>query len=385
MAADTKREAYQIFQVLNDRGIQLTDGDLLRARTMELLDVEALLDTQAKVAKHWDEVLRFQPGDVDDYLRWYYSSHEGRRPSPSGLADDFMRIRFRVEDDQLLSASKANAMLKEVKAMSLAFDCLETMGEGEWPLSEDVKVKPWDQARLDLLVTHLKHTNAMPLLLSLTLLAPPRFAEAVATLERFVFRYKTIGNAHVSPMTDLYQRNAKAIRDNPKAYKLKTLRDELTELVDKQVPEALFRAKLKETQYTTRGGNSFIRYMLLTLEDYRDWVEEGAAGIPKCRDKTTVIDFGNTTVEHIYPRSAKAPHKVTALEPIKDSLGNLTIFGPYETDKAANKSFPDKRPIFKKSKIRMNRDLAEFTEWNAAAVKSRTNDLIDLAAKVFVP
>ncbi|MES3150879.1 DUF262 domain-containing protein [Sphingomonas faeni] len=385
MAADSKREAYQIFQVLNDRGVQLTDGDLLRARTMELLDTPSLLATQDKVAKRWDEVLRFEPGDVDDYLRWYFSSNEGKRPSSSALADDYMRVRFKLQDDEALTVAQGNAILREMKGMSEAFASLETMGEGEWPMKSDPKVTQWDRDRLGMLVTHLRHTNAMPLLLALTKLTPPRFAEAVSMIERFVFRYKTIGNAHISPMTEIYHRNAKAIRDAPTTYKLKTLRDQLTELLAKNVPESLFRAKLKETQYTTRGGNSSIRYMLLALEDYRDWVDDGAAGVPKCKDKTTVIDFGNTTIEHIYPRSAKAGEKIAALEPLKDTLGNLTIFGPLENSKAGNKTFTGKLAMLKKSKIRMNRDIGDMTVWDAAAAKARTATMIDLAVKVFVP
>lgn len=50
----------------------------------------------------------------------------------------------------------------------------------------------------------MKHTNAMPLLLALRELESTRFAAAVALLKHFMFRYKTIGNAHISPMTDLY-------------------------------------------------------------------------------------------------------------------------------------------------------------------------------------
>lgn len=386
MAADSKREAYQIFQVLNDRGVQLTDGDLLRARTMELLDTDALGEIQGKVAKNWDEVLKFEPSKIDDYLRWYFSSHEGKRPTSSALADDFMSVRFRAEDGQLLNAVKAGAMLKEVKAMSEGFAVMDVMGEGEWPLAEDPKVTSWDKGRLDLLVSHLRHTNAMPLLLSLTLLTPPRFAEAVAMIERFVFRYKTIGNAHISPMTKIYEKHAKAIRDAPATYKMKSLRDELTVLLNVQVPAPLFRAKLEELRYVTRGGgNAALRYMLLTIEDYRDWIDDGAAGVPKCKDKTSTVEFLGTTIEHVYPRSAEAGDKVQTLESLKDTLGNLTILGPNEQKKAGNKPFEGKQAILKKSKIRLNREIGDLAKWDATAVKARSKSLIDLAVKIFVP
>jgi uncharacterized protein with ParB-like and HNH nuclease domain len=69
MCSDTRGEAYQIFQVLNDRGVHLTDGDLLRARTMEVLDQKPLLATQATVATLWDRVLAYPAADIDSYLR----------------------------------------------------------------------------------------------------------------------------------------------------------------------------------------------------------------------------------------------------------------------------------------------------------------------------
>ncbi|MEH0198711.1 DUF262 domain-containing HNH endonuclease family protein [Caulobacter sp. CCNWLY153] len=385
MAADTRSEAYQIFQVLNDRGVLLTDGDLLRAKTMEALDTDALRPMQAKVAKRWDEVLAYAPKDTDDYLRWYFSSHEGRRPTSSGLADQFMTYRFKLEEGAALMGAKAQSLLGEVKAMSEAFGQLKEMGEGEWPLDPDPKVFVWDRERLRMLVTHLKHTNAMPLLLSLQLLGPRNFATAVASLERFVFRYKTIGNGHATPMTELYVRHAKQIRGNPAAYKISNLKNDLNELLDKHVPEVVFRTNLAQTSYSPRTGNGHVRYLLIAIEDHIDWLKGQAAGTPKCKDKAVVFDFANTTLEHIYPRSAKPADKVAALEPHKDSLGNLTIFGPEENDKLANKSYKDKRSVLKKSKLRINRDISDSPTWGPKQVKDRTAAIIDMAVKLFIP
>lgn len=385
MATDTRSEAYQIFQVLNDRGVLLTDGDLLRARTMELMDQPALSQIQDKVAERWDEVLSYSPRDIDDFLRWYFSSYEGKRPSTSGLADEFMTARFKVVDGAKMKLPHAQAMVAEVEAIGAAFKQFETMGEGDWPMKADPKVVLWDRERLRMLVTHLKHTNAMPLLLSLQLLGPQRFAEAVASLERFVFRYKIIGNAHVSPMSELYLKQALAIRASPTTYKVATLRAELRALVDKYVPDAVFRANLEQLEYRSRAGNSPIRYMLIAIEDHIDWLKGGAAGVPKCKDKTVVFDFSNTTLEHVYPRSAKDADKVTALEPLKETLGNLTIFGPEDNDKLANKSFGDKRPALKKSKLQLNRDIGAGAKWDKKTVTARSASLIDMAVKLFVP
>lgn len=38
MASDKKEEAFRLFQVINDRGTNLTDGGLLRAKTLDILE-----------------------------------------------------------------------------------------------------------------------------------------------------------------------------------------------------------------------------------------------------------------------------------------------------------------------------------------------------------
>lgn len=384
MASDTRSEAYQIFQVLNDRGVHLTDGDLLRARTMELLDDKTVAAVQNSLANTWDSVLAYEPAAIDSYLRWYMASHEGRRPSSSALADQFLACRFKANAEPL-SKAQAKDILVEVKKIDMEFALLHTIGDGEWPFEQDKKVSRWDRERLRMLVSHLKHTNAMPLLLALHTLGAEKFAQGVASLERFVFRYKTIGNAHISPMTDLYHRHAKAIRDAPEKYKLGALRSELVELVNEKVPLDVFETNLRQVRYNPRGGNGHIRYMMIALEDFRGWYDKGATGGPKARDKMKVLDFSNTTLEHVYPRSASGTDKVASIEPVKHELGNLAIFGPLDNDALANKPFPHKKPALAKSSIQLNRDIGAHDSWNEATITARSEVLIQMALKVFVP
>lgn len=384
MCSDTKSEAYQIFQVLNDRGVHLSDGDLLRASTMELLDATSLTSIQDKVAEQWDKVLAYPPDDIDKYLRWYFSSWQGKRPRSSNLADQFLESRFRCKRKSIVNKTEAQAILKEVEQMDADFALLRTLGDGDWPYTDHSIVHSWDRERLRMLVTHLKHTNAMPLLLSLQTLDGKKFAQAVSAIERFVFRFKTIGNAHIAPMTELYLRHAKKIREASN-YKISDLQKDLKALAEKAVPDSVFEANLREVKYSPRGGNGHIRYMLITLEDYAKWYEGGAQGVPKCKDKTRVFDFSNTSLEHIYPQSAKDTDQAAALEKLKHVLGNLTIFGPNDNDAVANKPYAAKRAILKASSLKLNRDIAANSNWTAVQVNKRTDALIKMALKVFVP
>ena len=54
MVVDKRKDAYTLFQVINDRGTSLTDGDLLRAKTLEIL--ENFENEQNAVEALWDKI-----------------------------------------------------------------------------------------------------------------------------------------------------------------------------------------------------------------------------------------------------------------------------------------------------------------------------------------
>lgn len=383
MRSDTKGEAYRIFQVLNDRGVSLTDGDLLRARTLELLDDAKVHTTQDEVAACWDRVLAYSPRDIGSYLQWYFSSYEGQRPKPPVLVDQYLDVRFKDKGKNPKLKEQAKTILEEAKRMDRDFVTLHTLGQGQWPYG-DSKATNWDRERLRMLVTHLEHTNAMPLLLSLKELDEKSFNTAIVALERFVFRYKTIGNVHIGRMTNLYLKHAKAIRASAKSA-VKNLRVDLRTLAMDAVPDSVFEARLRALQYQSRGGNTPIRYLLITLEDHTKWVEKGAQGEPKCLDKTRVFDLPGTTLEHVHSKSASEADRNADLEEVKHTLGNLTILGPGENDKLANKSFAEKKKVLATSSMRLNTDIAKQSEWTKAIVEARTERLVNMALKVFTP
>ena len=88
-----KKDAYKLFQVLNDRGVNLTEGDLLRSKTLEILemlDSPQCVSYQNSVEKTWDDILIDHPDETERFLRWIYESHEATRPGKSTLFDEFL-------------------------------------------------------------------------------------------------------------------------------------------------------------------------------------------------------------------------------------------------------------------------------------------------------
>ena len=114
-------------------------------------------------------------------------------------------------------------------------------------------------------------------------------------------------------------------------------------------------------------------------------VSQWCEGNSDVSGQTRIFDFPHTTIEHIYPQSAKSSEKVAALERVKHTLGNLTILGPNDNDVAANTSFSEKLPLLQTSNLSLNRDIGAHSKWSAKEINQRTQSLINMALKVFIP
>jgi len=120
----------------------------------------------------------------------------------------------------------------------------------------------------------------------------------------------------------------------------------------------------------------------MTLEHYARWYRNGANGEAECLDKTIVFDFGNTTIEHIYPQHPENP--VADLDEMVDDLGNLTFLGPGDNVIGGNMSYLEKRQIFLDSSVTLNSiDIGKKDKWELDEITTHKKHLIDMALKVF--
>jgi len=384
MAAQTREEAYMLFQVLNDRGMGLTEGELLRAKTLEMLDNGGTAVQQDTVETCWDNILGTEPDRVEQGLRWLFSSHRGARPGKTSLFDDCLDLFFPMHHGQTLTKTLAKALTETVLNLESEFQLMNSILEGRWPY-ENIKspISAWDADRLRLLIVELKHTNCIPLLVAACKLTQKQFSEIVQMLERFVFRYKIVVNGHIGPATAIYQKHAVEIRKNPKSYQINSLRKALSELIETSAPDEKFRTRLSELKYSRMTSNKPLKYLIMTVEHYAAWYHDGAKKAPVCKDKSRIFDFANGTIEHIYP--ANAPTKTATLEPLIDVLGNLTILGPNDNGAIGNKTFAQKKEVFAKSNISLNRVISERANWNSASIDAHKNLIVNMALKIFVP
>ena len=97
-------EAYRLFMTLNHRGRRLSAGDLLKSRTLELLEGDDV--RQANAESSWTEILKIGPNKVEAFLRAYLPSREGMRAGRLTLYDNLCDAFFSFDQGVSHDASR---------------------------------------------------------------------------------------------------------------------------------------------------------------------------------------------------------------------------------------------------------------------------------------
>ena len=382
MVADDRKIGYKLFQVLNNRGKNLTEADLLRAESLRLL--EGHQAAQRTVETEWDDILKSPPQVTELFLRAIYGSHKGEKAGAGSLFTDFLNHFIPENEYETISAEQAAEIQGKIESIGKDIITLRKIINGDWPYEHQSPVEYWDRNRLYMLIHVLKHTECLPFLLSARTLNHREFNKIVQTLERFVFRYVIICNQYIGDLITLYHEEAKVIRDTGRGYTVANLIAKLRPL-ELSAGEPMFLRMLDELKYHPTGkSNKPLKYFLLSIEYYYRWYQGNAAGTPECHDKACVFDFEDSTLEHVYARNAPPTMIIDELEPLKNTLGNVIILGNQDNRLVDTSDFATKKEIIALSSLITNREMvAVQTDWTKEVVEARAEDLKRMAAKIF--
>lgn len=383
MVTGSREDAFRLFQVINDRGTNLTDGDLLRAKTLELL--EGFNQQQDAVERMWDEILADPPADTKNYLNWIYESYQGNRPQQNALFDMFLDKFFPQNQQISLTLHHAQQIYETVKNIHEDILKCRKLLKGQWLYPEQQPVTGWDRTRLNILLVELGHDLSIPLFLAAAKLDHRLFSEIVQIVERTFFRYKIICNQHATPLKGIYYQESLAIRQDPNSYNISNLKTKLQNLISTKATDSIFKNALNMLEYKESGGNKPLKYFLMTVEYYYQWYKNGATGAPFCVDKSRVYDFAGTSIEHVYPRNADSSVLDSNLEPLKNTLGNLTIMDPSQNTLGGNDPFTTKAPLYQQSSVLLTQEIGAKTRWTQIEIDEQKLLLIDAALKIFLP
>ena len=132
--------------------------------------------------------------------------------------------------------------------------------------------------------------------------------------------------------------------------------------------------------YTYYGSNrkDELRYLLYFYEKH---LEDDMEGLDF--DLRTIVSNkeNNITIEHIWPRNTGrlnlTPEEEQLHEDHKHDLGNLALMTWSWNSEEQDKPFAEKRDRYRQSKIRMLNRVAEEEEWNAEKIRAREEEMVE--------
>ncbi len=380
--ADSRESAYKLFQVLNDRGAGLTEGDLLKSKTLEVLEKHFSIRQEA-LQSSWDDILSDEPKQVETFLRYYFASVCGYRMGRTTVYDEFLSKFFSdiVDKDEVSTEAEAISLCSTVDNLLMEMRTYRKIVGGEWPYPVAQPITEWDRRRLYILVNYLNFDIIYPLLMASAKLDQKKFFDIVYMLEKFMFRYKSVCNLGHQKMSEIFTKEAVLIRSNPTSYRTSSLRNQLKAIIDDECNDTVFKLNLSNIRYRPNSGNKQLKYLFSMLDNHLSWIKSGSIGKP-IATKTNIPNFDNITIEHISSQSPACPSLFIGDELHK--LRNLTMLTQSENDDVANKPYVNKKPTYITSEFEINRYFDSVDEWRVEDSNNWLEYVVNMACKIFV-
>lgn len=375
--------AYQYFKVLNNRGTQLTTGNLLKSESLRHLEEKGCQKSATKVANLWDSILVKKPEETERTLQAIFVSRTGKRPSRLKFPEEFMSFVFKI-DTLKMNAKFGQRLERITQDVHDDAKTIDLLKEGIWMTDND-NVSDWQQERLRSLVLYLRQKMVMPLLLSFTKKCQSNeFYEAVTILERVICRYINIQKLRPNILENVIRENAYSIYK--REYSKPKFRDSLKDFFALEVNDQLFKTSLYEMKYGKGGiSENVMKVVFSVLEDHWAWGLNGIGDEPQYEISDSTANLEDLQIRFIHRSSGKVVARNEGLNEKHKNLGNLAIIKSSEETVSASKPFKERKLMYSKSSFNSTRSIGKKSVWKEEELNERQEELVKLALKIFRP
>ena len=383
ISVDSEDDAYDIFEVLNARGINLSSIDLIKNKVFQSCTTTFPVD-EAK--QKWDSIAnKLAETDTNEtmssYIRCWWLSKIGY----VGEEQLYRSFKRSISENQLILTPQ-NFLDQIHKDIDLYIKIIEPSTD-HWPQSDQIDIYRALNA-----INIFNVSIPRPFILSLLRLRrdfPKRIPQKdliliLKRIEDFHFKFNSICKLRPSGIDSTYSVLAVKVNAIINKTQRKELIQELSDLFARKVPnEKTFCVELdKRIHYSNKKNKQgkLIRYIFEKLE--------------RILSNTDEINTGSYSIEHILPQSLNSKHYI-------GTLGNLLPIGYDINEKCGNKLLIDKISIYRKSKMNIvkrfisdvdkqvseaeekNEDISSCYDWNEDKIKKRTQNLSLLIYSLF--
>jgi hypothetical protein len=346
-------DAFAVFEGLNNRGLELSERDLVKNAILAKAATPGVTaDRLQELERQWDRLTsRIAESKFVRFLRHYMLLHYPDVP---------LKRVVRTLNDHFREAS-AEQMMAELEAAAEAYAKITKPGRLRGPLKVALQ-------RLNLL--EAERAYPIPLAALLKRLPTEEVVRLLTAVEVLYFRRSTImGKDNKAIENDLRE-----IAADIYAHGRKALPEAMGSLARLTPRDDEFRAAF---EYRDRIKDATARYMLVRMENH---LTSG---------RTTEVVYEGVTLEHILPKEptpwnlSEADLEAHPLWVMR--IGNLTLLRGSTNSAISNRPFEEKKRIYVKDGLEINRLVEEAGDWGPTEIKVRQVALADLACEIWCP
>lgn len=369
---DNLDDAYNLFTVLNSRGVKLTSGDILRAQNLrEIKDI----DTRKAYAKKWEQ----------------YQQQVGK---PYTSFDDFlfaiihMKMKYTSDDNKSLKIGfeflhKRNILTKGVQT----FQAIEDYCNHFTALTEERErgKEGYLFSNLLNLLTYTAPNQFMtPLMYYRSLFGEHRILDFLIKLDNLCSAIWITNNSRI-----LQSRMFILMRVMDDYAKSKATKEDAADM--------LLNHEVLHYDYQDENANTFLDInTFFEMLDQEQWGAFNGVRVNKLRYLLLKLDIlhgslnsrltytkGTCSVEHIMPRKPEKHWSISEAthEEWLHRLGNLALVNRRKNTSLSNKSFAEKKSKYKgsiESRANTNWLFMTYEQWGEHEIKENHNRVIEL-------
>jgi len=346
VTTDSLRSAYRLFNVLNARGMSLSNADLIKNTLFSLL--ESHTNRSNELEEHW---LELEEEVGIERLDSFFGHHR------TSITAAKARGSLHQEVEPIIKSTDGGPFVFLDKVINSARNYMKIVSSEISNTATLRSLKALHRVKYDEWIPPLLAYLNKPVV------DLPE-AEFVGLLERITMQNWVRRLGRTARMT-VYFQLISAIKSDRNA-------NEMREIFRKNSQNTEFLELLSGELY----GKPFDTAVLLRLEEAMQ------------DESVTKIYSGRSTIEHVLPQSLKDEYWKTRFTKEQHSmwlhrLGNLTMLSGSKNYRAQHYDFYRKKDIYsernKKSSFDITKEICQTPEWTEESIKTRHKRLMELA------
>jgi len=360
---ENEDDAYLIFETLNTRGKDLSLTDLVKNHLTRNLKTKSASVDQTKIK--WERLLETIESssvdlDTDTFIHHFWLSKYDYLPAKS---------LFKVIKKEI-SKDNAKDFLNDLVSDAQIYRAIHETPYGNWSKQE----RRIEDALNALILFKVRQQT--PCVLSLIReykekkIKKSHLEDALVAVEKFHFLFTAVtsqrSSGGISAMYAAIGRRLFEAADTQTAVQIiRDLKNKLRERVPSlEEVKALFPELIYTNNFSKQ--RNLVKYVLVGLE--------------KAINHGRTIDYDSMTIEHLIPQSMIGTDDFT--DKIVGQSGNLILVSEELNGLLKDKTFEEKKKIFKEAHFDLPPEISSASKWTEADIVRRTANIAEKAYKI---